>query len=240
MSIYRAGRSVNEIIVHCSATPEGRDVDVSTIRRWHVEVNEWRDIGYHFVITLDGMVHRGRPINQIGAHVRNRNTGTIGVCYVGGVTNDGKLTPKDTRTLEQKEALERLLISLLQANPEISRISGHRDYAAKACPSFDATTEYRPLLARRMEEARFVDHSQIQEEGTPATQSTTIGAATITGVATTVGTVTQVVRETTENGVGIMQALGDLWPLAVAAVIVAGCVFWIIRERRRHAREDGV
>ena len=76
--------------------------------------------------------------------------------------------------------------------------------------------------------------------GTPASQSTTIGAATVTGVATTVGTVAQVVRETTENGVGIMQALGDLWPLAVAAVIVAGCVFWIIRERRRHAREDGV
>ena len=77
-------------------------------------------------------------------------------------------------------------------------------------------------------------------DGTPATRSTTIGAATVTGIATTVGTVTQVARETTENGVGIMTALGDMWPLAIAAVVVAGCVFWIIRERRRHARENGV
>jgi lysozyme len=77
-------------------------------------------------------------------------------------------------------------------------------------------------------------------DGTPVTRSTTICAATVTGVATTVGTVTQVARETTENGVGIMQALGDLWPLGVAAVVVVGCVLWIIRERRRHARENGV
>ncbi|WP_375568808.1 lysozyme [Ahrensia marina] len=77
-------------------------------------------------------------------------------------------------------------------------------------------------------------------DGTPASRSTTVGAATVTGAATTVATVTQVARETTENGVGIMTALGDLWPLAVAAIVVAGCAAWIIRERRRHAREDGV
>jgi lysozyme len=113
--------------------------------------------------------------------------------------------------------------------------------------------ELRGLVRRRRDEAemwRGLVHAPADEpvpvradppaNGTPASQSTTIGAATVTGVATTVGTVAQVVRETTENGVGIMQALGDLWPLAVAAVIVAGCVFWIIRERRRHAREDGV
>jgi len=237
---YRAGRPVNEIIVHCAATPEGRDITVTDIRNWHTINNGWSDIGYHFVITLDGMVHRGRPINRVGAHVRGRNTGTIGVCYVGGVPNDGKMTPKDTRTPEQKVALEKLLVDLLDANPEISRISGHRDYAAKACPSFDATAEYRHLLDRRLGEPRFVDHAQVEEPGTPATRSTTIGAATLTGVATTVGTVTQVARETTENGVGMMTALGDMWPLAVAAVVVAGCMFWVIRERRRHALENGV
>lgn len=236
---YRAGRPVNEIIVHCAATPEGRDVTVTDIRNWHLR-NGWSDIGYHFVITLDGMVHRGRPLNRVGAHVRGRNTGTIGVCYVGGVANDGKMTPKDTRTPEQKEALKLLLIQLLDANPEISRISGHRDYAAKACPSFDATSEYRYLLDRRLGEARFTDHSQVDEPGTPATRSTTIGAATLTGAATTVATVTQVTREATENSIGIMDALGDLWPLAVAAVVVIGCAIWIIRERRRHARENGV
>lgn len=113
--------------------------------------------------------------------------------------------------------------------------------------------ELRGLVRRRRDEAelwRGLIGSPAEEptpgpadppsDGTPASQSTTIGAATVTGVATTVGTVTQVAREATENGVGIMTALGDLWPLGVAAIVVVGCAFWIIRERRRHARENGV
>lgn len=235
----KARRRVNEIIVHCSATPEGRVVTAATIRRWHLD-RGWRDIGYHYVIRLDGTIEAGRPLDEIGAHVQGRNTGTIGVCYVGGVTADGNMTPKDTRTPEQKAALDRLLRQLLADNPGITHISGHRDYARKACPSFDATAEYRPLLAHNRAMPMHTEVSRTREEGTPATRSTTVGAATLTGVATTVGTVTTVAREATENGVSILTTLGDMWPLAVAAVVVIFAALYVIRERRRHARESGV
>ncbi|WP_205772436.1 N-acetylmuramoyl-L-alanine amidase [Microvirga calopogonii] len=138
-------RDVHEIIVHCAATPEGRHVTVDTIRGWH-KSQGWRDIGYHYVIYVDGTVHAGRPVEQVGAHVVGHNAGTIGITYVGGVAADGK-TPKDRRTSAQKTALDRLLRDLVRRFPGVRRISGHRDYAAKACPSFDATTEYRNLVA---------------------------------------------------------------------------------------------
>ena len=101
-------RPVNKIIIHCSATPEGRDYTVAQIRDWHVKGNGWKDIGYHFVIYRDGTVPAGRDINQIGAHTTGQNTGSIGICYVGGLAADGK-TPKDTRTDAQKKALRALV-----------------------------------------------------------------------------------------------------------------------------------
>lgn len=128
-------RKINEIILHCTATPEGKDYDVETIRRWHVQGNGWRDIGYHYVIYRDGTIHLGRPLDQTGAHTSGHNTSTIGIVYVGGCAADGK-TPKDTRTPAQKEAL-RTLCKVLCDTLGITKISGHRDYAAKACPSFD-------------------------------------------------------------------------------------------------------
>ena len=128
-------RTINEIILHCTATPEGKDYDVETIRRWHVQGNGWRDIGYHYVIYRDGTIHLGRPLDQTGAHTSGHNASTIGIVYVGGCAADGK-TPKDTRTPAQKEAL-RTLCKVLCDTLGITKISGHRDYAAKACPSFD-------------------------------------------------------------------------------------------------------
>ena len=128
-------RKINEIILHCTATPEGKDYDVETIRRWHVQGNGWRDIGYHYVIYRDGTIHLGRPLDQTGAHTSGHNASTIGIVYVGGCAADGK-TPKDTRTPAQKEAL-RTLCKVLCDTLDITKISGHRDYAAKACPSFD-------------------------------------------------------------------------------------------------------
>lgn len=137
-------RSLKEIVLHCSATPEGRHVTVETIRKWHKK-RKWKDIGYHFVIYLDGSIHDGRPLDQIGAHVRGRNTGTIGICYVGGVAADGK-TAKDTRTPQQKAALVRLMTELVRKYPTIKLISGHHDYANKACPCFPARKEYAGLI----------------------------------------------------------------------------------------------
>lgn len=139
-------RKIDTIVIHCSATPEGRAVSVSSIRQWHLD-RGWRDIGYHFVIGLNGEIWPGRPISQRGAHVRGHNTGSIGICYVGGITNDGKKTPKDTRTPDQKTALVSLIRGL-QADYPIKKICGHRDFpgVAKACPCFDAIPEYQYLL----------------------------------------------------------------------------------------------
>ena len=135
-------RKIKEIIVHCSATREGRDFTVDDIRKWHKK-RGFSDIGYHYVIYRDGSVHNGRDVDIVGAHCTNHNSYSIGVCYIGGCKYDG-LTPKDTRTEAQKNALETLLRELVRKYP-YAKIHGHRDYANKACPSFDATNEYRNL-----------------------------------------------------------------------------------------------
>lgn len=136
-------RRINKLIVHCSATPEGRDIKTETILGWHVNDNHWSDIGYHYVIELDGSVHTGRPESVIGAHCLGQNANSIGICYVGGLTKDGK-APKDTRTDAQKQALIELLKSLKEKYPNAT-IHGHREFAAKACPCFDAKNEYKNL-----------------------------------------------------------------------------------------------
>ena len=136
-------RKLNGIIVHCSATPEGKDFTVADITKWHI-ARGFNTIGYHYVIYLVLCVHTGGPIEQIGAHCQGHNADTVGVCYIGGLASDGK-TPRDTRTLAQKDALVNLLLSLKHKYPSISWIRGHRDFANKACPSFDATKEYKNL-----------------------------------------------------------------------------------------------
>ena len=135
-------RQINEIIVHCAATREGRDFTVEDITRWH-KARGFATIGYHYVIYRDGSIHEGRPLEQIGAHCVGHNKHSIGICYIGGCASDGK-TPKDTRTPEQKEALLALLRRLKARFPNAT-IHGHRDFAAKACPSYDAFREYRQL-----------------------------------------------------------------------------------------------
>ncbi|MBD8875448.1 N-acetylmuramoyl-L-alanine amidase [Roseibium polysiphoniae] len=140
-------RKIDTIVIHCSATPDGRPVSVATIRKWHMD-RGWNDIGYHFVVGLQGEIWPGRPVEAKGAHVRGHNSHTIGICYVGGVTNDGKLSPKDTRTPQQKAALDALIRGLLVDFPAITTICGHRDFPGvrKACPCFDAVPEYDHLL----------------------------------------------------------------------------------------------
>lgn len=133
---------IKEIIVHCSATPEGRDFTVADIDRWH-RARGFRGIGYHWVVYRDGTVHSGRSEGTPGAHCTGHNSRSVGVCYIGGVAKDGK-TPKDTRTPAQRASLLTLLRLLRSRYPK-ARIHGHRDFAAKACPSFDATAEYRSL-----------------------------------------------------------------------------------------------
>lgn len=135
-------RDIKELIVHCSATPEGKDYSVDTIRQWHLQ-RGFSDIGYHYVIYRDGSIHIGRDESIIGAHCTGHNTNSIGICYIGGCASDGK-TPKDTRTTEQKQSLVKLLKELKTKYPQAS-IHSHKDFTNKACPSFDATKEYSSL-----------------------------------------------------------------------------------------------
>ena len=141
LKIKQNKREITEVIVHSSATPEGANFTVDDIDRWHRRRN-FRCIGYHFVVYIDGSIHPGRPVEEMGAHcpANRHNYHSIGVCYIGGVDKDGH-TAKDTRTPEQKEALKALL-GLLKAAFRDAKIYGHRDFAKKACPSFDATKEY--------------------------------------------------------------------------------------------------
>lgn len=132
-------RPINDIVIHCSATPEGKEFYAKDIDRWHRK-RGWSGIGYHFVVDLDGTVEKGRPIRQKGAHARGHNAYSIGIVYIGGVDRHGN--PKDTRTPAQRIAL-RALIDGLQARYPAARVLGHRDYPGvhKACPSFDVATQ---------------------------------------------------------------------------------------------------
>lgn len=155
-------RQIDEIIIHCSATPEGRRVTVAEIDRWHRE-RGFRSIGYHYVVYIDGSVHEGRPVDQAGAHCSGHNGRSIGICYVGGT--DGRGIPKDTRTNAQREALKKLIRQLKCRFPGAT-VHGHNEltckraqsgarsgyaecsrqcaecvFAAKACPSFNVKTD---------------------------------------------------------------------------------------------------
>ena len=136
-------RNLDKIILHCSATREGQHITVDTIRQWHLK-RGWSDIGYHYVIYIDGSVHEGRPIEKIGAHTKGQNTGSIGICYVGGVEKDGK-TPKDTLNELQETAMVNLIKALREQYGDMT-LHGHNEYAAKACPSFKVYEKFDWLL----------------------------------------------------------------------------------------------
>ena len=142
---------VTHIVVHCSATPDGVYFDADTIDAWH-RARGFNKIGYHFVVLLDGTIQVGRMVNEKGAHVKDKNTNTIGVCYIGGGGG------KDTRTIKQKTSLS-FLIATLKRMCHQAQAVGHRDLSpdkngdgkitkaewVKLCPCFNATFEYRYL-----------------------------------------------------------------------------------------------
>ena len=136
-------RQIKEIIIHCSATREGQAIPVETIKKWHVEGRGWSDIGYHFYIDINGGIHKGRDISRAGAHCKGHNRYSIGICYCGGVEQDGK-TPKDTRTQKQKEGLLAVIRTMKAMYPE-AKVYSHNEFANKACPSFNATNEYKNI-----------------------------------------------------------------------------------------------
>ncbi len=124
-----------EIILHCSATAEGKDFKAKDIDTWHKQ-RGFNKIGYHYVIDLDGTIEKGRNDDEVGAHCLNHNTISLGICYIGGLASDAK-TPKDTRTHEQKEAMYKLVNELMtKYNIPLTKVYPHSAFAAKSCPSF--------------------------------------------------------------------------------------------------------
>jgi len=134
-------RRIEYIIVHATATPEGREHDAADIDRWH-RARGWSQIGYNYVVKLNGQVEFGSPVELIPAHAVGYNKNSIAVVYVGGTDLDGK--PKDTRTPQQKEAMLQLLEALKEEYPT-AMIIGHNDVSSKACPCFNAKQEYHKL-----------------------------------------------------------------------------------------------
>lgn len=149
-------RKITEIIVHCEATPEGENFTPEQVnashkaRRFSPYVRDGKTwyIGYHYVIQLDGEVIPCRPESIKGCHCTGHNANSIGISYVGGcpprTDKNWMKKAKDTRTPAQKAALIKLLKELKARYPGAS-IHGHRDFANKACPSFDATKEYKDI-----------------------------------------------------------------------------------------------
>ena len=135
-------RTINKIIIHCTATPEGRTVTVADVDKWHKEKG-WNGIGCHYLIGLNGEIWKGRDESIIGAHTEGYNNNSIGIAYVGGMTKDMK-SAKDTRTTAQKISLLNLIKQLKIKYPT-AKIYGHRDFSSKACPSFDAKNEYKNI-----------------------------------------------------------------------------------------------
>ena len=136
-------RTVTLFIIHCSATPQGVSLSFEDCRRDHINHRGWSDIGYHFYVTRDGEIHRGRALEKVGAHCRGHNRHSIGICYEGGLTASGQ--PADTRTLPQKASLVALLRELKRIFPG-ALVVGHHDLnPMKTCPCFEAVAEYRGL-----------------------------------------------------------------------------------------------
>lgn len=149
-------RVITEIIVHCEATPEGEEFSRATLEACHAARKfspykyngKIEHIGYHYVVHLDGSIEPCRPESIKGCHCTNHNANSIGVSYVGGcpprTDKNWMRKAKDTRTPAQKAALLKLLKELKRKYPN-AKIYGHRDFANKPCPSFDAKTEYSSL-----------------------------------------------------------------------------------------------
>ena len=138
-------RTITLIIIHCSAVRPWQQSSAADIDRWHRE-RGWKGIGYHFVVRRDGTVETGRPIEEKGAHCRNHNRHSIGICYEGGLDSKGR--PDDTRTPEQRRAMRGLLEQLHGEFPH-ALITGHNTFdPLKACPCFDAAAEYSDLQPR--------------------------------------------------------------------------------------------
>ncbi len=118
-------RKITEIIIHCAATPNGKEFHNTDVDRWHKE-RGWQGIGYHYVICVGGDIEPGRPVDIVGAHAQGHNAQSIGICMIG----------MDKFTLPQWEALQGLVFELTGKFSD-AVVIGHREVSKKLCPGFD-------------------------------------------------------------------------------------------------------
>jgi len=132
-------RKINKIILHCSATPEGKDFRAKDILVWHKQ-RGYKTIGYHYVVDLDGTIEKGRPEEEIGSHCLGQNKDSIGICYIGGC--DANMKAKDTRTEAQKSALIDLVYDIMQQyHLTLNQVYCHNQFnPGKECPSYNINT----------------------------------------------------------------------------------------------------
>lgn len=205
-------RPVTEIIVHCTATPpdwRGKQpfsLKVAEIRRWHVEERGWSDIGYHYLIDRPGTLAVGRPLDRVGAHVAGHNIGTIGICLLGGAGSAATDQFSDNYTPEQEAALRQLIAELKAKYPSIKKVSGHNEYAAKACPGFNV--------------ARWYAHKPPRAVVASTTMQASMGQ-----VAAGTGAVA--------SGVAALDGTAQVVALVIGGLVIA-LALWVMRERLVH------
>lgn len=137
------GYEVHEVVLHTTATSgdwhKGKTAGemMAEVRRWHVEERGWKREGYHGLIAPDGSWADGRPFTMIGAHVQERNRGTLGFALVPVRTVDPRRIGRfeDWYTEAQRKTL-RAKLRAVGAMTDLKWVTGHNDYAAKTCPGF--------------------------------------------------------------------------------------------------------
>jgi hypothetical protein len=214
--IKHGKKTVDTIFIHCAATRanwmHNRTLDdkVAEIKKWHVEDRKWKDIGYHWIIDRDGAVAKGRAETTPGSHVAGHNTGSIGICLIGGHGSNENDPFEKNYTVEQDHAL-RGLIDDIKARTPIKHIRGHNEVAAKACPGFNVAR----WLARKPPQKALAESTTMQAGAVQLLGGAGAGAAAVSSLDGTAQIVVIVL-------IGVMV-------LATA---------WIMRERiRKWARE---
>ncbi len=215
-------RKIDEIIIHCTATPPEWKSDSSTaakvkeVTKWHLDKG-WSDCGYHYLVDRQGAVANGRPVERTGAHVKGHNTGTIGISLFGGFGGSAGDSFADNFTEDQERALLDLIAKLKADHPSITKISGHNQYAAKACPCFSVPAWLKKAQSPKMKPP--VD----TEKPRALAQSKTLQASVVQG-ASAVG-----------GAVAAFQALdGTAQIIAMTGcVVIALLAMFILKERLR-------